>query len=60
MRGLPMEPNLQLLADHGLAGVGLYFLWRLTEKIGAMAEAFAACSGKMDALLVILGKDTNP
>jgi hypothetical protein len=53
-----MEPSIvQIFADHGVAGVGLYFLWRLTEKVGSMAEAFAACGAKMDSLLVLLGKD---
>ena len=53
-----MEANLiTMVADHGLAGVALYLLWRLTEKVGTMAESFAACGAKMDAILQLIGKD---
>lgn len=60
MRASVMAPELlQFVADHGTGGVALYFLWRLTEKIGAMAEGFSACSAKMDSLILLLGKDNN-
>ena len=53
-----MEANLlTMVADHGLAGVALFLLWRLTEKVGSMAEAFASCGAKMDTILQLIGKD---
>jgi hypothetical protein len=58
MRRPSMEANLiTMVADHGLAGVALYLLWRLTEKVGTMAESFAACGAKMDTILQLIGKD---
>jgi hypothetical protein len=56
-----MEPNLiEFVANHGIGGAALFILWRLTEKIGAMAESFAACGAKMDTILQLLGKDKTP
>ena len=61
MRRPSMEPNLlEFVANHGIGGAALFILWRLTEKIGAMAESFAACGAKMDTILQLLGKDKTP
>jgi len=56
-----MEFNIaEIIATHGMGGAALFILWRLTEKIGVMAESFAACGAKMDTILQLLGKDRNP
>jgi hypothetical protein len=60
MRALAMEFNIaEVIATHGMGGAALFILWRLTEKIGVMAESFAACGAKMDTILQLLGKDRN-
>ena len=60
MRAMAMEANLlEFVASHGIGGAALFILWRLTEKIGVMAESFAACGAKMDTILQLLGKDRN-
>jgi hypothetical protein len=51
---------LEFVANHGIGGAAIFILWRLTEKIGLMAEAFAACGAKMDTILQLLGKDRTP
>jgi hypothetical protein len=56
-----MAPEFfEFVANHGIGGAALFILWRLTEKIGAMAESFAACGAKMDTILQLLGKDKTP
>jgi hypothetical protein len=56
-----MAPEfLEFVANHGIGGAAIFILWRLTEKIGAMAESFAACGAKMDTILQLLGKDKTP
>ena len=56
-----IEPSaLQLIQEFGIGGAALFMLWRLSERIGAMAEGFATCSAKLDALIAILKKDQQP
>lgn len=56
-----IEPSaLQLLQEFGIGGAALFMLWRLSERIGAMAEGFATCSAKLDALIAILKKEESP
>ncbi len=50
---------LQFLQEFGIGGAALFMLWRLGEKLGTMAEGFATCSAKLDALIAILKKDNH-
>ena len=55
-----MEPELlRFVGEGGVSAAMVLLLWRLAEKVGQVAEGFAACSAKLDTLISILKRDNQ-
>lgn len=48
------DAAFRLLAEGGTAGALIWIAWRISERLGALAEAFAGCAARMDTLIAMM------